>query len=128
MGLRHGTATPAEGETPETHAQAFCGGETGVADTAAALEGAGEIVIERLSEDAALRQHVRTSFFDDGYVRTRKGKAEKGEGERASRSTTAYRKRVSELKPQKLAPLPGHAPQVDGGGAGADVGRPATTG
>src|SRR5262245_45011654 len=45
----HGAARPAPGETPEAHAQAFVGGEGGVADAAAALEGAGEIVIERLS-------------------------------------------------------------------------------
>ncbi|HEY4185441.1 MAG TPA: Tex family protein [Polyangia bacterium] len=97
----HGQATPAEGETPETRAQPFCGGETGVADTAAALEGAGEIIIERLAEDVALRQQVRTAFFDDGFVRTRKAKGDKVKPNSRFENYFAFQERVSELlKPQ----------------------------
>jgi len=97
----HGAAAPADGEIPETRAQAFCGGETGVADAATALEGAGEIVIERLAEDAALRQQVRTAYFDDGYVRTRKGKPEKAKPNSRFENYFSYQERVSELlKPQ----------------------------
>jgi uncharacterized protein len=60
-------------ETPDARAAAFVNAEKGVADAAAALAGAGDIVIERLSEDAPLRQRVRTALFDRGYARTRKG-------------------------------------------------------
>jgi len=97
----HGAVTPADGETPETRAQTFCGGETGVADTAAALEGAGEIVIERLAEDVALRQQVRTAYFDEGFVRTRKGKAEKAKANSRFENYFSYQEPISELlKPQ----------------------------
>ncbi len=65
----HGEATV---ETPEARAAAFVNAETGIADAAAALAGAGEIVIERLAEDASLRQTVRTKFFEEGQCRTRK--------------------------------------------------------
>ena len=44
----------------------------GVADVAAALAGASDILVERLSEDAGLRQTVRSAFFEQGHVRTRK--------------------------------------------------------
>ena len=97
----HGAVAPADGETPETRAQAFCGGETGVADAAAALEGAGEIVIERLAEDVALRQQVRTAYFDEGFVRTRKGKPEKAKANSRFENYFTYQEPVSELlKPQ----------------------------
>ncbi len=97
----HGTATPASGETPESRALAYCGGETGVPDAATALEGAGEIVVERLSEDAPLRQRVRSAFFDDGYVRTRKAKGDKVKSNSRFENYFAYQERVGELlKPQ----------------------------
>ncbi|MDB4983394.1 MAG: transcription accessory protein, partial [Myxococcales bacterium] len=65
----HGESTA---ETPEARAASFVNAEAGVADAAAALAGAGEIVIERLAEDAGLRQTVRTKFFEEGLCRTRK--------------------------------------------------------
>ncbi len=66
----------AAGETPEARAAGFVDVDKGVADVAAALAGAGDIAIERLSESAALRQRVRESFFEKGCARTRKaGKA-----------------------------------------------------
>jgi uncharacterized protein len=68
----HGVCAALPGETPETRAAAFCDAEKGVADVAAALAGAAEILIERLSEDAGLRQTVRSALFETGCVRTRK--------------------------------------------------------
>jgi protein Tex len=65
----HGEAS---GETPDARALAFVNTEKGIADVAGALAGAGEIVIERLAEDAGLRQTVRTKFFEEGQCRTRK--------------------------------------------------------
>jgi len=51
--------------------------EKGIADANAALAGAAEIVTERLSEQPALRQRVRSAFFERGVVRTKKGEKAK---------------------------------------------------
>ena len=67
----HGTE--AARETAEAHAAAFVDAEKGVADAAAALAGASDIIVERLSEDAGLRQQVRSAYFERGCARTRKG-------------------------------------------------------
>ncbi len=58
--------------TPEAFAATFVDAEKGVADAQAALAGASEIVIERLSESTALRQTVRESFMEKGCCRTKK--------------------------------------------------------
>ncbi len=68
-----GHGADAGGETPEARAAAFVDAEKGVADAAAALAGASDIVVERLSEDAGLRQQVRSAYFERGCARTRKG-------------------------------------------------------
>jgi uncharacterized protein len=72
----HGLVAPG-GETPEARAAGFADAEKGVADAAAALSGAGDILIERLSEDAGLRQEVRTAYFERGCARVRKGEKAK---------------------------------------------------
>ncbi len=69
----HGIIAPSQGETPDGHASAFCDPEKGVPDVDAALNGAVEILVERLSEDAGLRSTVRTRYFDDGFAKTRQG-------------------------------------------------------
>ena len=73
----HGIVTPAPGETPDGHASPFCDAEKGVPDVDAALNGAVEILVERLSEDAGLRSTVRTRYFEDGFARTRQGEKAK---------------------------------------------------
>jgi len=73
----HGVIAPAHGETPDGHASAFCDPEKGVPDVDAALNGAVEILVERLSEDAGLRSTVRTCYFDDGFAKTRQGEKSK---------------------------------------------------
>ena len=75
-GAAHGEVDPA-GETPAARAAAFVDAGKGIADADAALAGAGDIVVERLSEDAALRQRVRSALFERGYTRTRKGEKAK---------------------------------------------------
>ena len=62
----HGLADAA-GETPEARGAKFVDAEKGIADGAAALAGAGDIVIERLSEDAGLRRQVRDAYFARGF-------------------------------------------------------------
>ena len=76
-----------------------------------------DILVERLSEDADLRERVRSAFFERGYVRTRK-KGEKAKPNSRFEHYFAYQERVSELlRARGVAPLPGHAPRLDGGGA-----------
>lgn len=53
-------AQPAEGD-PETAARPYVDAERGVADTAAALAGARDIIAERVAEDGEVRTRVRTS-------------------------------------------------------------------
>jgi protein Tex len=72
----HGEADGA-GQTPDARAAGFVDAGKGIADGAAALAGAGDIIIERLSEDAGLRQRVRSAYFERGWVRTRKGEKAK---------------------------------------------------
>jgi len=91
----HGLAAAA-GETPDSRASAFIDAEKKVPDSDAALAGAVEIIIERLSENADLRSTTRTRYMDEGFVKTGKG---------------------------ELPSLPGHAPGLDGRRAGLAPGR-----
>jgi hypothetical protein len=75
-GAAHGVVDPG-GETPAARAAAFVDADKGIADGDAALAGAVDIVVERLSEDAALRQRVRSALFERGYTRTRRGEKAK---------------------------------------------------
>lgn len=72
----HGTAWDPT-ETLETKAQGFVNSELGVADAAAALQGAEAILTERLSEIPELRQAVRTQLFDHGHLASTKGEKAK---------------------------------------------------
>lgn len=73
----HGTQKPEEGQTLEVWALTFKNDEKGITDAATAIQGATDILIERLSEDAELRQKVRTYFFEKGQVKTEKGEGAK---------------------------------------------------
>ncbi|MBC7691994.1 MAG: RNA-binding transcriptional accessory protein [Methylotenera sp.] len=73
--IGHGTEQPLEGQTLDLWAFTFKNEEKGFNDAAAAVGGAQDILIERLSETQALRQLVRTTTFEKGMVRT--GKAPK---------------------------------------------------
>jgi len=57
--------------TPEECALPFVDPEKGVPDAAAALEGAGHILAERLSEDAAARAFVRRVTSEEGIFASR---------------------------------------------------------
>ena len=86
-------------ETPEARAAGFVDAAKGVADVAAALAGAADIVVERLSEDTALRQRVRTALFERGHTRTRKG--DKAKTPSRFENYFSYQEPVRELlKPQ----------------------------
>lgn len=69
----HGTEAPLSGQTLELWAFTFRNEEKGVADAAAAIAGAQDILIERLSETQELRQSVRSQLFEKGFLKTGKG-------------------------------------------------------
>jgi uncharacterized protein len=64
-----------------------------------AIDGARDIVVERLSEDANLRDHVRRALFDQGFVCTAKG--QKAQPNSKYERYFSYHERVSALlKPE----------------------------
>ncbi len=69
----HGTAKPAPGDTLEALAEHYVSKEKGVKDLASALQGAQDILIEKLSEAPELRQFVREYSFKNGYILSEKG-------------------------------------------------------
>ena len=116
-GARRTARSTPPGRRPRRARPRFVDADKGVADAAAALAGAGDIVVERLSEDAALRQRVRSALFERGYARTRKG--EKAKTPSRFENYFSYQEPVrGAAEARELAPLPGHAPRLDGGGAG----------
>ena len=72
----HG-APGASDEAPEARAATFVDADKGVANVAAALAGAGDVITERLAEDLGLRAEVRAAYFERGCARTRKGEKAK---------------------------------------------------
>ena len=68
----HGTLSPEPGQTLDIWAFTFKNEEKGFNDAEAAITGATDILIERLSEDLALRQFVRDTYLNRGFLRTLK--------------------------------------------------------
>jgi uncharacterized protein len=56
---------------PDTEAKAFVNAEKGVADVAAALAGARDILAERISDDAQARAKLRELFWIKGVVKSK---------------------------------------------------------
>ncbi len=73
----HGTVQPEPGQTLEVWAMTFRNEKAEIPTAEKAIEGAQDILIERLAEQAELRQHVRTMLMEHGFVRTGKGKKAK---------------------------------------------------
>ncbi len=71
-GVAHGTTQPAEGQTLELWAFTFKNEEKGFKDAESAINGASDILIERLSENLELRQFVRDTYASRGCVKTTK--------------------------------------------------------
>ena len=63
----------AGGDSLEVRAATFVNKEKNLADVAAVLAGVQDIVTERLAETAPLREFVRTTLREKGFVRTTKG-------------------------------------------------------
>jgi uncharacterized protein len=68
----HGTETPQEGQTLELWAFTFRVPDKGVPDAKTAIEGAREILVERLAEDAHLRGIARRAYAENAWLRAAK--------------------------------------------------------
>jgi uncharacterized protein len=71
-GVAHNTVQPVEGQTLEIWAFTFKNEEKGFKDAESAIAGASDILIERLSENLELRQFVRDTYTNRGFVKTMK--------------------------------------------------------
>ena len=70
--VAHGEVTPEAGQTLELWAFTFKNEEKGFKDAEAAVAGATDILIERVSENLELRQFVRDTYLKRGFVKTLK--------------------------------------------------------
>ncbi len=68
----HGIAEPEPGQTLEAFAATFLNEEKGINDAVAAIQGAQDILVERLSETAELRETSRRLTFERGAASTKK--------------------------------------------------------
>jgi len=75
------------GRSAEEEAAAFVDPEKGIADVEAALQGARNIIAERISQDAELRQYVRERFHEEGILSTA---ATKNTGEQKTKFEAYY--------------------------------------
>jgi uncharacterized protein len=73
----HGVVVPEQGQTLEAFAAAFLNEEKGINDATTAIQGAQDILTERLSETAELREKVRRLTFERGAVSTKKAEKAK---------------------------------------------------
>ncbi len=92
----HGTETPQEGQTLELWAYTFRAADKGVPDTRTAIEGARDILVERLSEDAGLRLLARRAYAENGWLRSTK--TEKAKPGSRFEPYFAFQEKVSALE------------------------------
>ena len=81
--------------TLDAKAAEFLSPEKKIETKEQAIEGARDIVVERLSEDLGLREHVRKTLFEQGFVRSKKG--EKAKPNSKFERYFAHHERVSAL-------------------------------
>ncbi len=75
--IAHGAAVPETGQTLEAFALAFYNAEKNINDAAAAINGAQDILTERLAETIELREHTRKTVFERGVGKTVKAEKAK---------------------------------------------------
>jgi len=92
----HGTETPQEGQTLELWAFTFRNEEKGVPDAKSAVEGARDILVERVAGDTELRALVRRAYFDHGWLRATK--AEKAKPHSKFEAYFAFQEKVVSLR------------------------------
>ena len=91
----HGTLSPEPGQTLELWAFTFKNEEKGFNDAESAINGATDILIERLSEDLSLRQFVRESYAQRGFMKTQK--ADKSKPNSKYQNYFDYEEKISSL-------------------------------
>ena len=92
----HGTEAPQEGQTLELWAFTFRNEEKGVPDAKSAIEGARDILVERLAGTPELRALVRAAYFESGWLRATKTEKAKPHGK--FEPYYAFQERVSSLR------------------------------
>jgi uncharacterized protein len=92
----HGTETPQEGQTLELWAFTFRNEEKGVPDARSAIEGARDILVERLAGDAGLRALVRREYFANAWLRATK--TDKAKPHSRFEPYFAFQEKVSSLR------------------------------
>jgi uncharacterized protein len=98
----HGTEAPQEGQTLELWAFTFRNEEKGIADAKAAIEGARDILVERLASDPDLRALVRRTYFETGVVRA--AKTDKAKPGSKFESYFAFEEKVAALREPAASP------------------------
>lgn len=73
----HGIETPQPGQTLALWAETYKNPEKEIADGAAAIAGAQDILVERIAENIELREFVRKMVFGRGFLKSKKGEAAK---------------------------------------------------
>jgi uncharacterized protein len=95
-GCGHGSETPQEGQTLDLWAFTFRNEEKGVPDAKSAIEGARDILVERLAGTPELRALVRRAYFERGFLRATK--AEKAKPHSKFETYFAFQERISSLR------------------------------
>ncbi len=98
----HGTETPQEGQTLELWAFTFRDPDKGVPDAKTAIEGARDILVERLAEDAALRATAREAYAEGAFLRAVKTDKAKAGGR--YEPYFDFHEKVSALREPSAAP------------------------
>jgi protein Tex len=92
----HGEETPQEGQTLELWAFTFRNEEKGFPEAKSAIEGARDILVERLAGTPELRALVRRAYFDHGWLRATR--AEKAKPHSKFETYFAFQEQVSSLR------------------------------
>jgi uncharacterized protein len=95
-GCGHGSEQPQEGQTLELWAFTFRNEEKGVPDAKAAIEGARDILVERLAGTPQLRALVRREYFEKGCLASTR--AAKAKPHSRFEPYFAFRERVAALR------------------------------
>jgi uncharacterized protein len=92
----HGSETPHPGQTLELWAFTFRDEEKGIPDAKTAIEGARDILVERLAGDPELRALVRRTYLAEGVLRA--AKTEKAKPHSRFEPYFAFEERLSSLR------------------------------
>ena len=92
----HGTETPQEGQTLELWAFTFRNEEKGIPDAKSAIEGARDILVERVAGTPELRARVRRAYFEEGAIHA--ARSAKAKPHSRFESYFAFHERIASLR------------------------------